>query len=63
MSCCEKYDVKGVKKLPENYTLKRWITKARSRVIYNFMRNGVGEDPKLQSTKWYRKLCMMLVIQ
>ncbi|KAL8501471.1 hypothetical protein ACS0TY_020848 [Phlomoides rotata] len=62
--CCHAvkvYDVMDVKKLPEHYILKRWTREARSGVVHNYMGSEVEEDPKLQSTERYRKLCMMFI--
>ncbi|KAH6778380.1 hypothetical protein C2S51_009692 [Perilla frutescens var. frutescens] len=62
--CCHAvkvYDVMGVKKLPEHYILKRWTREAKhGMVVQDCMGNEVEEDPKLQSTERYRKLCTML---
>ncbi|KAL8480856.1 hypothetical protein ACS0TY_027396 [Phlomoides rotata] len=62
--CCHAvkvYDVMDVKKLPEHYILKRWTREARSGVVHNYIGSEVEEDPKLQSTERYRKLCMMFI--
>ncbi|XP_073045600.1 protein FAR1-RELATED SEQUENCE 5-like [Primulina eburnea] len=45
----------------KRYNELRWTRKARSGVVHDNMGNKVKEDPKLESTERYRKLCMMLV--
>ncbi|XP_057771200.1 protein FAR1-RELATED SEQUENCE 5-like [Salvia miltiorrhiza] len=62
--CChivKVYDVMDIKILPEHYILKRWTREARSGVVQDYVGNEVEEDPKLQSTERYRKLCRMLI--
>ncbi|KAF7802441.1 protein FAR1-RELATED SEQUENCE 5-like [Senna tora] len=58
--CCHAlkvFEAYDVKKLPDQYILKRWTKEARTGIIYDAKGNEIEDDPKLGRTLQYNSLC------
>ncbi|KAF7834719.1 protein FAR1-RELATED SEQUENCE 5-like [Senna tora] len=62
--CCHAlkvFEAYDVKKLPDQYILKRWTKEARTGIIYDAKGNEIEDDSKLGRTLQYNSLCHELV--
>ncbi|KAF7833142.1 protein FAR1-RELATED SEQUENCE 5-like [Senna tora] len=62
--CCHAlkvFEAYDVKKLHDQYILKRWTKEARTGIIYDAKGNESEDDPKLGRTLQYNSLCHELV--